>query len=59
MKNILAENMLRFRIKNLTESAVEKIQGLTEQSAKTDISHMKYYCIYPNIQFFLLSDIYI
>ena len=41
MKNILAENMLRFRIKNLTESAVEKIQGLAEQSAKTDISPQK------------------
>ena len=33
MKNKLAENMLRFGIKNLNESEVEKLQGLAEQSS--------------------------
>jgi len=33
MKNTLAENMLRFGIKNLNESEVEKLQGLTEQGS--------------------------
>lgn len=32
MNNKLAENMLRFGIKNLKESEVEKLQGLAEQS---------------------------
>jgi hypothetical protein len=32
MKNKLAENLLRFGIKNLNESEVEKLQGLAEQS---------------------------
>ena len=39
MKNTLAENMLRFGIKNLKESEVEKLQGLAEQSKqKTPMS---------------------
>ena len=33
MKNKLAENLLRFGIKNLNESEVEKLQGLTEQGS--------------------------
>ena len=33
MKNTLAENMLRFGIKNLNESEVAKLQGLTEQGS--------------------------
>ncbi len=32
MKNILAENMLRFGVKNLKESDKQKIQNLSEQS---------------------------
>lgn len=33
MKNKLAENLLRFGIKNLNESEVEKLQGLAEQGS--------------------------
>jgi len=33
MKNKLAENLLRFGIKNLNESEVAKLQGLTEQGS--------------------------
>jgi hypothetical protein len=35
MKNLLAENMLRFGVKNLTESQLSKIQLLMEQGAQT------------------------
>lgn len=36
MKNLLAENMLRFGVKNLTESQISKIQLLIEQEVLND-----------------------
>jgi len=41
MKNKLAENLLRFGIKNLNESEVEKLQGLAEQFNFSDEENVK------------------
>jgi hypothetical protein len=40
MKNILAENLLRFGVRNLSESDIKKIEeiALTEEISKTDLS---------------------
>jgi|14_taG_2_1085336.scaffolds.fasta_scaffold00956_10 hypothetical protein len=40
MKNKLAENMLRFGIKNLNESEVEKLQGLAEQGSGAEFENL-------------------
>tara|TARA_R110001592_G_C13070943_1_gene741785 strand:+ start:134 stop:784 length:651 start_codon:yes stop_codon:yes gene_type:complete len=40
MKNKLAENLLRFGIKNLKESELEKLQGLAEQSGKATVENI-------------------
>ena len=40
MKNTLAENMLRFGIKNLNESELEKLQGLAEQDDKATVQNI-------------------
>jgi hypothetical protein len=40
MKNILAENLLRFAPKNLTESEKKNLSKLTEQADMTDVSDL-------------------
>lgn len=40
MKNKLAENLLRFGIKNLNESEVEKLQGLAEQGSLPKVENL-------------------
>ena len=40
MKNILAENMLRFGPKNLTESEKQKLSKLTEQADENNIANL-------------------
>ena len=40
MKNKLAENLLRFGIKNLKESELEKLQGLAEQGSNSEFENL-------------------
>lgn len=40
MKNKLAENLLRFGIKNLNESEIAKLQGLTEQGSDSEFENL-------------------
>lgn len=49
MKKLLAENMLRFGVKNLTESQITKIQLLTEGVTDPNAAYVKYLMSIPVI----------